>query len=304
MDGIVNIYKEAGYTSFDVVAKLRGILRERRMGHTGTLDPQATGVLPVCVGKATKLCELLLDKEKAYEAVMLLGVTTDTEDMTGTILTEQEVRITEDEVRAAAEKFTGVYGQVPPMYSALKVDGKRLYELAREGKEIERKPREVEIFENAPLSFEKDSDGFVKTVTLRVRCSKGTYIRSLLRDMGEFLGCGACMKSLVRTQAGAFSIETALTLDEVEKARDEGRLDEIILPIDSFLTKYPAVTVVPEFEKYLYNGNQLSLDMLTEKIQPSDGDGFRVYDTNEKLIGLYLYRTNRNQLQPEKMFLP
>lgn len=304
MDGIVNIYKEAGYTSFDVVAKLRGILRERRMGHTGTLDPQAVGVLPVCVGKATKLCELLLDKEKAYEAVMLLGVTTDTEDMTGTVLTETKAQVTEAQVRAAAEKFTGVYGQVPPMYSALKVDGKRLYELAREGKEIERKPREVEIFENTPLSFETGADGFVTTVTLRVRCSKGTYIRSLLRDMGEFLGCGACMKSLVRTQAGAFSIESALTLDEVEKARDEGRLADIILPIDTFLMKYPAVTVVPEFEKYLYNGNQLTLSMLTEKVQPSEGDGFRVYDTKEKLIGLYLYRADRKQLQPEKMFLP
>ena len=304
MDGIVNIYKEAGYTSFDVVAKLRGILKERRMGHTGTLDPQATGVLPVCVGKATKLCELLLDKEKAYEAVMLLGVTTDTEDMTGTVLTETKARITEDEVRAAAEKFTGVYGQVPPMYSALKVDGKRLYELAREGKEIERKPREVEIFENMPLSFETDAEGFVKTVTLRVRCSKGTYIRSLLRDMGGYLGCGACMQSLVRTQAGAFSIETAFTLAEVEHARDEGRLSEIILPLDTFLMKYPEVHVVPEFEKYLYNGNQLSLAMLSEGIAPSDGDGFRVYDTKGKLVGLYLYRKGRKQLQPEKMFLP
>ena len=304
MDGIINIYKEAGYTSFDVVAKLRGILRERRMGHTGTLDPQATGVLPVCVGKATKLCELLLDKEKAYEAVMLLGVTTDTEDMTGNVLKEQEARVTEAQVRAAAEKFTGVYGQVPPMYSALKVDGKRLYELAREGKEIERKPREVEIFENTPLSFEKDENGYVKTVTLRVRCSKGTYIRSLLRDMGEYLGCGACMQSLVRTQAGAFSIETALTLDEVERARDEGRLSEILLPIDSFLMKYPAVSVLPEFLKYLYNGNQLERSMLAEEIVPADGDGFRVYDTEGKLVGLYLYRKEKKQLQPEKMFLP
>ena len=304
MDGIIIIYKEAGYTSFDVVAKLRGILRERRMGHTGTLDPQATGVLPVCVGKATKLCELLLDKEKAYEAVMLLGVTTDTEDLTGNVLKEQEARVTEAQVRAAAEKFTGVYGQVPPMYSALKVDGKRLYELAREGKEIERKPREVEIFENTPLFFETKENGFIKTVSLRVRCSKGTYIRSLLRDMGEYLGCGACMQSLVRTQAGAFSIENALTLDEVEKARDEGRLSEILLPIDSFLMKYPAVHVVPEFEKYLYNGNQLELSMLSEKIAPADGDGFRVYDTEGKLIGLYLYRKTRKQLQPEKMFLP
>lgn len=304
MDGIINIYKEAGYTSFDVVAKLRGILKERRIGHTGTLDPQATGVLPVCVGKATKLCELLLDKEKTYEAEMLLGVTTDTEDMTGTVLTETRSQVTEEEVWAAAEKFTGAYGQVPPMYSALKVDGKRLYELAREGKEIERKPRNVEIFENTPLLFEKDEEGFVKTVTLRVRCSKGTYIRSLLRDMGEFLGCGACMQSLVRTQAGAFSFDTALTLDEVEQARDEGRLFEIILPIDSFLMKYPAVTVVPEFEKYLYNGNQLSSDMLSETITPSDGDGFRVYDTTGKLVGFYLYRASRKHLQPEKMFLP
>lgn len=304
MDGIINIYKEAGYTSFDVVAKLRGILRERKIGHTGTLDPQATGVLPVCIGKATKLCELLLDKEKAYEAVMLLGVTTDTEDMTGTVLTETKAEITEADVRDAAKKYTGVYGQVPPMYSALKVDGKRLYELAREGKEIERKPREVEIFENTPLSFETDENGFVKTVTLRVRCSKGTYIRSLLRDMGEYLGCGACMKSLVRTQAGAFGIADAVTLDKVEQARDEGKLSDLILPIDSFLVKYPAVSVVTEFEKYLYNGNQLGMHMLTEPVKPKDGDGFRVYDRSGKLIGLYLYRADKKQLHPEKVFLP
>ena len=304
MDGIINIYKEAGYTSFDVVAKLRGILKERRMGHTGTLDPQATGVLPVCVGKATKLCELLLDKEKTYEAVMLLGVTTDTEDMTGTVLTEMKAQVSEEEVRRAAEKFTGTYGQIPPMYSALKVDGKRLYELAREGKEVERKPREVEIFENTPLSFEKDEAGYVKTVTLRVRCSKGTYIRSLLRDMGDFLGCGACMKSLVRTKAGAFVIADAVTLAQVEQARDEGRLSELILPIDSFLVKYPAVYVKAEYNKYLMNGNQLTLSMLTEKVMPMDGDGFRVYDESKKLVGLYLYRGERKQLHPEKMFLP
>ena len=304
MDGIINICKEAGYTSFDVVAKLRGILKERKIGHTGTLDPEATGVLPVCIGKATKLCELMLDKEKTYEAVILLGVTTDTEDMTGSILTKTKPQITEEEVMQAAKRFTGIYDQVPPMYSALKVDGKRLYELAREGKEIERKPRNIEIFENSPLSFEKDGDGFVNTATLRIRCSKGTYIRSLLRDMGEYLGCGACMKSLMRIQAGAFSIEDALTLSEVEQARDEGRLAEILRPIDSFLVKYPAVSVVPEFEKYLYNGNQLSTNMLSEEIAPSEGDGFRVYDTTGKLIGLYLYRAGRKQLHPEKMFLP
>lgn len=304
MDGIINIYKEAGYTSHDVVAKLRGILRERKIGHTGTLDPQATGVLPVCIGKATKLCELLLDKEKAYEAVMLLGVTTDTEDMTGTILTQTKAQITEAQVRVAAEKFTGAYGQIPPMYSALKVDGKRLYELARDGKEVERKPREVEIFENEPVSFTFDENGFVTMATIRIRCSKGTYIRSLLRDMGEFLGCGACMQSLVRTQAGQFCIGEAVTLSEVELARDEGRLAELIRPIDAMLAKYPETTVKEEFERYLYNGNQLEWRMLETTLSLKNGDGVRVYDKKGVLIGLYRYRGDRKQLQPDKIFLP
>lgn len=304
MDGIINIYKEAGYTSHDVVAKLRGILRERKIGHTGTLDPQATGVLPVCIGKATRLCELLLDKEKAYEAVMLLGVTTDTEDMTGKILTEQEPQVTEEQIRLAAEKLTGKYNQVPPMYSALKVDGKRLYELAREGREVERKPREIEIFENVPVAFEKNADGFVKTVTLRIRCSKGTYIRSLLRDMGEFLGCGACMQSLVRIQAGQFMLADAVTLSQVELARDEGRLSELLRPIDEMLAKYPVVTVTEAFERYLYNGNQLESRMLEKPYPFTDGDGVRVCDKNGVLVGLYRYRSDRKQLQPDKMFLP
>lgn len=304
MDGIINIYKEAGYTSHDVVAKLRGILRERKIGHTGTLDPQATGVLPVCIGKATKLCELLLDKEKAYEAVMLLGVTTDTEDMTGTVLTKTEAHITEEQLRHAAEKFTGKYGQVPPMYSALKVDGKRLYELARDGKEVERKPREVEIFENEPVSFVLDENGFVKTAVIRIRCSKGTYIRSLLRDMGEYLGCGACMQSLVRVQAGEFVIADAVTLSEVELARDEGRLSELIRPIEAMLAKYPETSVKEEFERYLYNGNQLEKRMLATSLSFADGDGVRVYDKSGVLVGLYRWRSNRKQLQPDKMFLP
>lgn len=304
MDGIINIYKEAGYTSHDVVAKLRGILRERKIGHTGTLDPQATGVLPVCIGKATRLCELLLDKEKAYEAVMLLGVTTDTEDMTGKLLTETTPQVTEEQVRLAAERFTGKYAQIPPMYSAIKVDGKRLYELARDGKEVERKPREVEIFENEPVSFEKNEDGFVKNVVLRIRCSKGTYIRSLLRDMGEFLGCGACMQSLVRTQAGQFFLEEAVTLFAVEQARDEGRLQELILPIERMLAAYPEVFIKTEYERFLYNGNQLELRMLEMTPLLEDGDGVRVCDKAGRLIGLYRFSGNVKKLQPDKMFLP
>ncbi len=304
MDGIINIYKEAGYTSHDVVAKLRGILRERKIGHTGTLDPQATGVLPVCIGKATRLCELLLDKEKAYEAVMLLGVTTDTEDMTGKLLTETTPQVTEEQVRLAAERFTGKYAQIPPMYSAIKVDGKRLYELARDGKEVERKPREVEIFENEPVSFEKNEDGFVKNAVLRIRCSKGTYIRSLLRDMGEFLGCGACMQSLVRTQAGQFFLEEAVTLLAVEQARDEGRLQELILPIERMLAAYPEVFIKTEYERFLYNGNQLELRMLEMTPLLEDGDGVRVCDKAGRLIGLYRFSGNVKKLQPDKMFLP
>lgn len=304
MDGIVNIYKEAGYTSHDVVAKLRGILREKKIGHTGTLDPQATGVLPVCIGKATKLCELLLDKEKAYEAVMRLGLTTDTEDMTGRILTEKWARVTEEQLGLAAAKFTGKYGQVPPMYSALKVDGKRLYELARAGKEVERKPREIEIFENKPVAFEKDAEGFVRTVTLRIRCSKGTYIRSLIRDMGEFLGCGACMQSLVRTRAGQFFLDDAVTLSAVEAARDEGRLSELLLPMERMLINYPEATVKEVFERYLYNGNPLEPRMFKALPELTEGDGVRVYDKTGRLIGLYCYRVAKGWLQPDKMFLP
>ncbi|MCH5272181.1 MAG: tRNA pseudouridine(55) synthase TruB [Lachnospiraceae bacterium] len=303
MDGIINVCKEAGYTSHDVVAKLRGILREKKIGHTGTLDPQATGVLPVCVGRATKLCELLLDKEKTYEAVMLLGVTTDTEDMTGKEISRSKVRVTEEQVRRAAEKFTGKYGQVPPMYSALKVDGKRLYELARDGKEIERRPREVEIFENEPVSFQYGENGFVETALFRIRCSKGTYIRSLLRDMGEFLGCGACMKSLVRTQAGEFFLSDAVTLSQIEAARDENRLPELLLPIEKMLSKYPRSEILPDFERYLYNGNRLEPRMLHNLPVLKDG-GVRVYDTKGILIGLYRYERAQKQLQPDKMFLP
>lgn len=303
MDGIINVYKEAGYTSHDVVAKLRGILRERKIGHTGTLDPQAVGVLPVCIGKATKLCELLLEKEKTYEAVMLLGVTTDTEDMTGTVLCRSSVQADEAAVRRAAERFTGVYGQVPPMYSALKVDGKRLYELARDGKEVERKPREVEIFENEPVDFQYREDGFVESVRLRIRCSKGTYIRSLLRDMGEFLGCGACMKSLVRTQAGEFFLSDAVTLSRVEAARDENRLQELVLPIERMLSRYPAAEILPEFERYLYNGNLLELQMLQTAPDAAD-NRVRLYDTKGVLVGLYCFDTGENRLRPDKMFLP
>lgn len=199
--GIINVYKEKGFTSHDVVAKLRGIVGQKKIGHTGTLDPDATGVLPVCLGKATKLCDLLTDKDKTYEAVMLLGMTTDTQDITGRILEEKSTEtLTADKVREVIESFIGDYDQIPPMYSALKVNGKKLYELAREGKVVERKARPVKILDIRIIEMD------LPRVRMEVSCSKGTYIRTLCHDIGEQLGCGGCMESLIRTRVSAFQI--------------------------------------------------------------------------------------------------
>ena len=196
MDGIINVRKEKGFTSFDVVAKLRGILKMKKIGHTGTLDPDAEGVLPVCIGKATRVCDLLTDKDKVYEAVMLLGKETDTQDMTGTILKESEVNLSIEEVKQCIESFVGEYAQIPPMYSALKVNGKKLYELAREGKTVERKPRPVHFYEIEILEIN------LPLVRFCVTCSKGTYIRALARDIGEALQSGAHLTALERTRVG------------------------------------------------------------------------------------------------------
>ncbi|MCR5129021.1 MAG: tRNA pseudouridine(55) synthase TruB, partial [Lachnospiraceae bacterium] len=205
ISGVINIYKEEGYTSFDVVARLRGILKQKKIGHTGTLDPAATGVLPVCLGMGTRLVEHLTDKTKEYVCRMRLGMTTDTEDMTGTVITQREVNCTEEEVRTVCESFVKTYAQIPPMYSAIRQDGKHLYELARAGVEVERKGREVTIL---ALEIQKIE---LPVVTMRVECSKGTYIRSLCRDIGETLGCGASMERLERTRSGEFTKDTALT---------------------------------------------------------------------------------------------
>ena len=209
--GVINVYKEQGFTSHDVVAKLRGIVGQKKIGHTGTLDPDAVGVLPVCLGRATKLCDMLTDKDKVYEAVMLLGVETDTQDTTGQILKSSETdELTEEQVRAAVLDFVGDYDQVPPMYSALKINGKKLYELAREGKTVERAARRVQIFDIEILSIA------LPRVTMKVHCSKGTYIRTLCHDIGQKLECGACMEKLTRTKVSRFEIKDSLTLAQIE----------------------------------------------------------------------------------------
>ena len=210
--GIIVIHKEKGFTSHDVVAKLRGILHMKKIGHTGTLDPDATGVLPVALGKGTKLVDPLTDKEKTYEAVLHLGIDTDTQDMSGTVLEERPVNVTEEEVRKVLKSFVGEQLQVPPMYSALKVNGKKLYELAREGKTVERKARPVCFYEIEPLEFH------LPLVKIRVTCSKGTYIRTLCHDIGEKLGCGGCMEELLRSRVGRYSLFESHTLAQVEAA--------------------------------------------------------------------------------------
>ncbi len=295
--GVINIYKEPGFTSHDVVAKLRGILKQKKIGHTGTLDPAAEGVLPVCLGKGTKLCDLLTDKRKTYQAVLLLGIETDTQDTTGTVLSEKSTNaITEDEVRKAAESFIGPYMQVPPMYSALKVDGKKLYELAREGKEIERKARPVEIF-----SLHIDEINLPR-VKMTVTCSKGTYIRTLCYDIGVKLGCGGCMEKLIRTRVDRFEISDSLRLSEVEEIKDAGNIDEKIVPVDKMFENYPEYVSSNELlDKLLKNGNPFSKDL-----GPSVKDSkqlIRVYDSSREFIGLYAYQPEKQQWKPRKIFL-
>jgi tRNA pseudouridine55 synthase len=226
MDGIINVLKPPGMTSFDVVAVLRGLTRIRRIGHAGTLDPLAAGVLPVCIGSATKAIEFLMDKDKRYIAELTLGLTTDTQDTTGTIISRKEPDAGDQEIAAAVSSFEGKYLQVPPMHSAVRVGGKRLYELAREGVEIERQQREVEIFSIKVLDINR-SDGC--RVLLDIHCSKGTYIRTLCADIGDALGCGGCMSFLLRKRAGPFDISDAFTLEDLSGLRDKDALDSAVV---------------------------------------------------------------------------
>ena len=300
-NGIINIYKEAGFTSHDVVAKLRGILKQKKIGHTGTLDTEAVGVLPVCLGKGTKVCDLLTDKDKVYETVMRLGVVTDTQDMTGNVLRESPVHVTREELEAVMRQFLGDYDQIPPMYSALKVQGKKLYELAREGRVIERKPRRVQILGLELRGMEEDGIH----VHMRVHCSKGTYIRTLCHDIGERLGCGAAMEKLIRTRVGVFKIEDALTLAQVEVCVQNQKIDHLIRSIDSMFSMWPAGRTGAAVDRLLYNGNMLyRKDMvLEEKREPESGEKFRIYDSQGQFCAVYVYDGRHRMFKNEKMFV-
>ena len=252
MNGIVIIDKPAGWTSQDVTARLRRVFGTRRIGHGGTLDPMATGVLPVFVGRATRGVEFFEHAEKTYEAVLRLGITTDTEDITGTVLQRREVTVTRETLESALEGFRGEILQVPPMYSALKVDGQKLCDLARKGKEVERRPRPITIHELTLLDFPGE------TARLRVRCSKGTYIRTLCKDIGEALGCGGCMEGLRRTAAGEYTIDEAVPLERLLEAENPG---EFLRDVDTMFRNYPAVKLTPNQEKRCRCGNAFSLPL-------------------------------------------
>lgn len=303
--GIINVYKEKGFTSHDVVAKLRGIVGQKKIGHTGTLDPDATGVLPVCLGKATKLCDLLTDKDKTYEAVMLLGMTTDTQDVTGRILEERSTEtLTADKVREVREvirSFIGDYDQIPPMYSALKVNGKKLYELAREGKVVERKARPVKILDIRIIEMD------LPRVRMEISCSKGTYIRTLCHDIGEQLGCGGCMESLIRTRVSAFQIKDAKTLEEIGALKQEGMLEEILVPIDEMFPLYPKITVKDDWKAFAKNGNPLDEKMLKDadrqEADRQEADRqVRLYEESGKFIAIYQWKEKEKKYHIVKMF--
>ncbi len=295
--GVLNIYKEKGYTSHDVVAKLRGIVGQKKIGHTGTLDPDAVGVLPVCLGKATKLCDMLTDKNKTYETVLLLGKTTDTQDVSGTVLEENETEhLTESEVEQTIQSFVGEYMQVPPMYSALKVNGKKLYELARAGIEIERKARQVTIFDIRIKEVK------LPRVRMEVSCSKGTYIRTLCHDIGAKLGCGACMETLTRTKVSRFEIKDSLKLEEVQSLKEAGKLDTVLVPIDDMFSEYEAVTLKEEYQSFAYNGNVFFPKHLETHLLLTDGKKVRVYDQKGRFIAIYTFRKDKYLFQLEKMF--
>ena len=265
----------------------------KKIGHTGTLDPAAEGVLPVALGRGTRLVELLTEKEKTYEAVLRLGVSTDTQDMTGTILSEKPVTVTEEEVRETVASFVGEQMQVPPMYSALKVGGKKLYELAREGKTIERKPRPVVFYEIRILDMD------LPLVRISVTCSKGTYIRTLCNDIGEKLGCGGAMEELLRTQSGNFTLEESMTLFQVEEAVANGTIGEKIVSIEDVLSMYPALTCTPEGDRLLGNGNPVSEELVQggnreEKV--------RMYKSSGNFTGIYGWDERKQKYVPVRIF--
>ena len=318
INGVINVYKEKGFTSHDVVAKLRGILKTKKIGHTGTLDPEAEGVLPICIGNATKLCDLIMEKRKTYEAELVLGLKTDTQDMTGEVIEKYNgtIELSDEEITNAIKSFEGDYAQIPTMYSELKVNCRKLYDLAREGIEVERKPRNIYIYGIDILEIK------LPVIRIRVNCSKGTYIRTLCNDIGEKLGVYGCMGYLLRTRTGIFKLDDSVKLSEIEQIMVDDRLEEsgILVKTEDILD-YPKLTVKDRFKKLLSNGNVLTSEMFMETDKES-GNNDEInsqicYETrddsnNQLLYRVYcegrfyaIYKIDRESglYKPEKMFM-
>lgn len=280
MNGIVCVNKPAGFTSFDVIAKLRGIMKIRRLGHGGTLDPMATGVLPVFVGTATKACDIMPDSSKSYRAAFELGKITDTQDITGTVLSSSDMSVKRESIEEIIPGFIGRIMQLPPMYSAVQVNGQRLYDLARKGIEVERQPREIEVKSLTLADYDEES----RRGVLEISCGKGTYIRTIIHDIGEKLGCGGIMTALVRTSSGGFSLADCHTLEEIQLAADESRLEELILPIERVFDSLPKLKLNEVQTRMYRNGVKLDINRINRIKQ--DVSRYSVYGFDGCFIGI------------------
>lgn len=280
MNGIINVFKPPGMTSHDVVSYVRKNLNMKKVGHTGTLDPGAVGVLPICVGKATRIADLLTSHDKEYRAEIQLGITTDTQDSFGQVLEQREVNVSVHQVQEAVHSFIGEIEQIPPMYSAIKIHGQKLYELARKGVEVKRELRRVILHDIKVIDIDLNSN----TIMVDVRCSKGTYIRTLCYDIGEKLGCGAHMSFLLRTRSGRFKLEDTVTVEEIARCAEGKSIDKILLPVESIFAHFPSITVNSTEEKKVINGNTVVLKVEKRLQNIGDQQIYRVYNQQ----GLFL----------------
>lgn len=294
MTGILPVKKPAGFTSFDVIGKLRGVVKTRKIGHSGTLDPMATGVLPLFFGGATKCCDLLPNEDKRYVADIKFGIVTDTQDTTGRVLKENESRVTEGEFAEVMSGFIGKQMQTPPMYSAVKINGRPLYDLAREGKVVERAQKEIEVYDIKLLEF----DEHAQSARIEVSCGKGTFIRTLINDMGEKLGCGASMSALERTMAAGFELSECFTISEIEEMMKEGTFEEHLMPVERLYNALPRL-VLDDFDKRLYRSG-VPLELQKRGWGGISGN-IAVFDEGGMLLGISFMDEEANELKLRKM---
>lgn len=297
MNGILGVNKPQGFTSFDVIAKLRGILKTKRIGHGGTLDPMATGVLPVFIGNATKACDIIPDDNKTYIADFRFGITTDTQDITGNILSESDKKVSLAELKTVIPEFVGNIMQLPPMYSAVQVNGKRLYDLARQGIEVERKPRNIEVKHIKLYKYNEET----QEGTIEICCGKGTYIRTIIHDIGERLGCGGVMTALERIQSGGFSLSDCFTLEEIQQAKDENRLEKMIIPIKYMFAGLPQLKLNEVQTRMYKNGVKLDLNRINH-IKPEFSE-YSVYGYDHEFIGVARADFEKSELRVVKNFI-